>query len=115
MIFLNLASPKPLTESRAGFNTGSISTAYHPLAFRDEGNEFGGDGAADIGQDGYARNGKPYRDQRFRHTASDEKTCNRREEEHMHKIHSEGQFRKTGNELRSGLAPDAGEEQKGPE
>ena len=40
----------------------TASTTDHPLASRDEGKDFGGESAADEGENGYGRDCGPYRD-----------------------------------------------------
>ena len=77
--------------------------------------ELGGEDATDEGAQRDARNCEVHRHQRLRCRAPYEQLGNRREEEHVHQVHTEAQLGNAADRSRRALALYAGEEQESAE
>ena len=86
--------------------------ADEPFVAGEEGDELGGEGAADVGQDGDERDSQPDGDGRGGCVAADDEIGDGDKVEDVHQVHAEGQLGK-GSDHGGGLfLPYAGEHQE---
>ena len=83
--------------------------ADKPFVTGEEGDELGGEGAAEVGQQCDERDGQPDRDGRGGRVAADDQIGDGDKVEDVHQVHPEGQFGEGSDGGRRFLLPDAGE------
>lgn len=112
--FVGDSADQPLAAGVAGVKgkRGEQGSADQPLAAGEEGDEFRGEGAAEVGQESDEGDGEPDGDYRGGSVAADDQGGDGHQEENVHQVHAEGEFGEGGDQGGGFLLTDAGEHQE---